>query len=65
MNQQINPGTRVTFDSEHGPQAGVVIGHLKDNGNGEKYALVEIDHALSGITWNVPVSKLQIETVAA
>jgi hypothetical protein len=61
----IRPGMRVEFDSEHGPQKGTVVGELKDINNGEKYAVVAIDHALSGCVWQVPASNLQPEHATA
>jgi hypothetical protein len=58
---EITKGDRVEFDSDHGTQRGAVIGVLPDVSNGERYAVVEIDGALAGCTWNVPVAKLQCE----
>ena len=52
-------GTRVKFDSDHGPQAGTVTGFLKCIANGPRHATIEIDHELAGIVWTMPVSELQ------
>jgi hypothetical protein len=65
MKHEITTGMRVAFDSEHGMQNGSVIGIQKDISNGQGYAVVEVDHALSGITWQVPLANLQPEAVAA
>lgn len=65
MKTQITAGTRVEFDSDYGPQKGTVIGVQRDVANGEPYAVVEVDHALSGCTWQKPLKDLQAEAVAA
>jgi hypothetical protein len=65
MQTQIIAGTRVEFDSEHGPQKGTVIGVQKDISNGQAYAVVEVDHVLNGCTWQVPLNNLQHEAVSA
>ncbi len=60
---QIGHGARVEFDSEYGPLVGVVQGVVKDVGNGEPYAVVELDPPTPGCTWNVPLSRLQQHAV--
>ncbi len=55
----IQQGSRVEFDSEHGPQKGTVLGVTCDVGNGEPFAVIEIDHAMAGMLWKVPLQQLQ------
>lgn len=64
MKDQITKGTRVGFDSEHGPQKGTVIGILQDIGNGQRVAAVEVDWQMSGFVWQVPVNDLQVLAAA-
>ena len=59
MTSQIAHGARVEFDSEYGPVIGIVQGIVKDVGNGEPYAVVELDPPTPGSVWNVPLSRLQ------
>ena len=61
----IAPGTPVEFDSEHGPQTGIVIGLIQCVTNGRKHAAVEINHDLDGILWNVPVDTLKKRALTA
>lgn len=65
MKHEITAGMRVEFDSEHGPQKGTVVGIQKDITNGQGHAVVEVDHALAGCTWVVPLPDLQPAAVAA
>lgn len=65
MKIEITVGMRVEFDSEYGPQRGVVVGVQKDIGNAQGFAVVEVDHALSGMTQCVPLVNLQQESLAA
>ena len=53
----ITHGARVEFDSEYGPVIGIVQGIVKDVGNGEPYAVVELDPPTLGSIWNVPLSR--------
>ncbi len=57
----IQQGSRVEFDSDYGPQTGTVFGVMRDVGNGEPFAMVEIDHAMDGMYWKVPLHKLQAQ----
>ena len=59
----ITHGARVEFDSEYGPVIGIVQGIVKDVGNGEPYAVVELDPPTPGSIWNVPLSRLQPHAV--
>lgn len=52
-------GSRVEFDSEFGPQVGTVLDVTRDVGNGEPFAVVELDHAMAGMLWKVPLHQLQ------
>jgi hypothetical protein len=66
MITQFFPGDRVAFDdAEHGPQTGRLIGFVPDISNGNRAAVVEVDHALSGMTWMVELHKLERERLAA
>jgi hypothetical protein len=51
-------GSRVTFESDNGIQAGYVVDLRRDVGNGEVHAWVEIDHQWSGMFQAVPVAAL-------
>ena len=55
----IASGSRVAFDSEEGPQAGVVECVKPDLGNGQRIALVRVADTLDGMPWQVPVEQLQ------
>jgi hypothetical protein len=61
MKTEFTTGSRVKFDSDHGPQKGTVIGITRDIANGESFALIEVDHVLPGCTWHVPLTKLAPE----
>lgn len=60
MNNTITTGQRVTFKSYSGAHQGTVLHFLTCLTNGRRYAVVEIDHALPGITEIVPVDTLTI-----
>lgn len=60
----LDQGARVQFDSEYGPQVGTVLGVTRDVGNGEPFAVIEIDHAMAGMLWKVPLHKLQPSAAA-
>lgn len=64
MTTQIIKGARVEFDSEHGPQKGTVIDVKRDISNGQPFAAVEVDHALPGCVWQVPLNDLQVKAAA-
>lgn len=55
----ITSGSRVSFDSDEGPQAGVVECVKPDLGNGQRIALVRVADTLDGMPWQVPVEQLQ------
>lgn len=60
MTNSIEEGSRVEFDDiDYGLQKGTVLGVTRNVGNGEPFAVVEIDHALAGMLWKVPLHKLQ------
>lgn len=61
MKTEITAGSRVKFDSDHGPQKGTVIDVKRDIANGEGFAVIEVDHALAGCVWQVPLTKLAAE----
>lgn len=55
---QLDKGARVKFDdAESGQQRGTILGRLNST---PPSAVVLVDHSLSGITWNVPLNKLQL-----
>jgi hypothetical protein len=58
MIKPITAGTPVKFDSEHGPQEGVVSDILRDLSNGRKVAAVQVEGALDGQPWSIPVDQL-------
>lgn len=58
MIKPITAGTPVKFDSEHGPQEGVVNSILHDLSNGRKVAAVLVDGTLDGQPWSIPVDQL-------
>jgi hypothetical protein len=65
MNPQITAGARVEFETEDGPQVGVVE-HIKpDVGNGQRIALVRVAGTLDGMPWQMPIEQLQIIKAAA
>jgi FKBP-type peptidyl-prolyl cis-trans isomerase 2 len=61
MKKLIEPGMRVTFDTDEGPLAGTCAEIRKDIGNGQPYALVDVDHAMAGAQWRVPVASVEPE----
>jgi hypothetical protein len=65
MNPQITVGARVEFDTEDGPQAGVVEQFKCDVGNGQRIALVRVAGTLDGTPWQMPVEQLQHVKAAA
>lgn len=58
MNHPITIGTRVEFDSEVGLQRGTVLNVPAVARNAVPHALIQVDHALSGIHWSVELHKL-------
>ncbi len=52
-------GSRVVFDSEHGPQTGVLVNIVRDVGNAQPFAIVAVDNPPPGILASVPVTDLQ------
>ncbi|WGG48954.1 hypothetical protein [Rugamonas sp. DEMB1] len=58
MIKPITAGTPVKFDSEHGPQEGVVSDILRDLSNGRKVAAVQVEGALDGRPWTIPLDQL-------
>jgi hypothetical protein len=64
--EQLQKGDRVTFDdAQEGPQTGIVVGIIDDEG-APVTAVIEVDHALEGVTWNVPLSNVtRLESVTA
>jgi hypothetical protein len=52
------PGVRVSFDDPHeGPQTGTISGVLDTSGTVPS-AVINVDHNMDGITWNVPLARL-------
>ncbi|KRB73469.1 hypothetical protein [Noviherbaspirillum sp. Root189] len=58
MKQNITTGTRVTFDSEHGPQHGTVAEIKPHIGNGQSIAVIQVKGTQNGSPWQVPVNEL-------
>ena len=70
MRTTVNPkmiasGSRVAFDSDEGPQAGVVECIKPDVGNGQRIAIVRVAGTLDGMPWQVPVEQLQAASARA
>lgn len=63
--KHITIGTRVEFDSDHGPQTGVVAEIKPDLGNGQRIAVVRVANTLDGAPWHMPVDQLQRAAAAA
>ena len=61
----IASGSRVAFDSDEGPQAGVVECIKPDVGNGQRIAMVRVAGTLDGTPWQVPVEQLQAASARA
>ncbi|MFZ6871133.1 hypothetical protein ACO0LF_03600 [Undibacterium sp. Di27W] len=59
VNQEIKVGSYVEFDSDYGPQKGVVTGLLPCLENGRQFAAIEIDHELDGIVFKMPIDTLK------
>ena len=55
----IASGSLVAFDSDEGPQDGVVECIKPDVGNGQRIAMVRVAGTLDGMPWQVPVEQLQ------
>ncbi len=60
MNASLTIGSRVEFDSEHGPQRGTVQHINRENGALPDHAIVNVDHTLEGIYWTVELDKLTL-----
>lgn len=65
MKKQISIGAKVAFDSEEGPQTGVVADIKPHIGNGQSIALVRVTGTLCGAPWQIPVNELQQMKAAA
>ncbi len=65
MKKPIEIGTPVEFDSDHGPQAGVVEELKADLGNGQRIAMVRVAGTLNGAPWSMPLDQLQRATARA
>lgn len=61
----ITVGASVEFDTEDGPQAGVVEQFKSDVGNGQRIAVVRVAGTLGGAPWHMPVEQLQRVKAAA
>lgn len=59
MKRQITPGAKVAFDSDEGPQKGIVADIKPHIGNGQKIAIVRVEGTLCGAPWQIPVNELQ------
>lgn len=58
ISEPIKVGSKVSFDSDHGPLTGLVIDFIPCLVNGREHARVEIDHTLPGIVHYVPADTL-------
>ena len=59
MTNQFAVNQRVTFDDPHyGPQKGTVLGILPDIRSGRSTAVIEVDFALPGAVWHVPLIEI-------
>jgi hypothetical protein len=61
----ITVGAHVEFDTEHGPQAGIVEDVRRDLGNGQRIAMVYVVGTLNRASWLIPVEQLQCIKAAA
>lgn len=57
----ITPGARVSFDSENGPQHGVVAQIRKDLIIGQQVAFIQVKGTQGGMPWKMPIEKLTLE----
>lgn len=60
MNNSITTGQHVAFKSFSGAHQGTVLYFLTCLTNGRRHAVIEIDHALPGITEAVPIDTLTL-----
>lgn len=58
MTKKIVAGTRVHFQNESGTHSGQVLHVLPHIGNGQLYAVIEVDHFLPGMTFFVPFNEI-------
>jgi hypothetical protein len=58
-------GDRVYFENDHGPQAGKVIGILRNIANAQPFAIVELDDILPGILVSVAAADLALMELGA
>ncbi len=58
-NQGAEIGDRVAFDSDHGPQIGILVNIVRDVGNAQPFAIIAVDNLSPGILAWVPVIDLQ------
>ncbi|WP_317205458.1 hypothetical protein [Janthinobacterium sp.] len=65
MKNPIAIGMPVEFDSDHGPQAGVVEELKADLGNGRRIAMIRVSGTLNGAPWSMPLDQLQHATARA
>ncbi len=65
MNPQITVGARVEFDTEDGPQVGVIEDVRQDLGNGQRIAMIYVAGTLNRASWLIPIEQLQIIKAAA
>ena len=65
MNPQITVGTHVEFDTEHGPQAGIIEDIRHDLGNGQRIAVICVPGTLNRTSWMIPIEQLQRIKAAA
>jgi hypothetical protein len=63
--KRIAVGAAVNFDSDEGPQDGVVECIKPDVGNGQRIAMVRVAGTLDGMPWQVPVEQLQAASARA
>ncbi len=61
----ITVGAHVEFDTEHGPQAGIVEDLRCDLGNGQRIAVIYVAGTLNRAPWMIPVEQLQPIKAAA
>ncbi len=63
--QAITVGAHVEFDTEDGPQAGIVEDVRHDLGNGQRIAVIYVAGTLNRTSWMIPVEQLQPIKAAA
>jgi hypothetical protein len=49
-------GDQIVFDSDHGSQIGIVVNIVRDIGNAQQFAIVEVDDGVARIYQAIPTN---------